>query len=143
MVSALLLVCSCFHFCFCSQRYCILNVFTVTFFCTLDLRLQLIFQWGTGILVLIMCFLKKKQFATDISSKLGSSFTVVPFVIVVVSTFNPLFTSVSFKGFQSCENYGELKYIKSNSSPFKYFRAFLNIALLFILTCRQCALYWP
>ncbi|KAL8518623.1 hypothetical protein ACS0TY_009827 [Phlomoides rotata] len=45
--------------------------------------LLLIFQWSTGILVLILCFLKKKQFAMDISSKLGSSFTVVPFVIVV------------------------------------------------------------
>ncbi|KAH6754860.1 DHHC-type zinc finger family protein [Perilla frutescens var. hirtella] len=43
----------------------------------------LIIQWSTGILVLILCFLKRKQFATDISSKLGSSFTVVPFVIVV------------------------------------------------------------
>lgn len=45
--------------------------------------LLLIIQWSTGILVLILCFLKRKQFATDISSKLGSSFTVVPFVIVV------------------------------------------------------------
>lgn len=75
----------------------VLSVFTMTFFCTLDLRLQLIFQWATGILVLIMCFLKKKQFATDISSKLGSSFTVVPFVIVVVSTLTPLFPSLSFR----------------------------------------------
>ncbi|PIN02300.1 Protein S-acyltransferase [Handroanthus impetiginosus] len=45
--------------------------------------LLLILQWSTGILVLILCFLEKKRFATDISSKLGSSFTVVPFVIVV------------------------------------------------------------
>ncbi|KAI3467293.1 hypothetical protein Pfo_023956 [Paulownia fortunei] len=45
--------------------------------------LLLILQWSTGILVLILCFLEKKKFATDISSKLGSSFTVVPFVIVV------------------------------------------------------------
>ncbi|KAI3452876.1 hypothetical protein Pfo_009539 [Paulownia fortunei] len=45
--------------------------------------LLLILQWSTGILVLILCFLERKQFATDISSKLGSSFTVVPFVIVV------------------------------------------------------------
>lgn len=65
-------------------------------FCTLDLRLQLILQWSTGILVLILCFLKRKQFATDISSKLGSSFTVVPFIIVVVSIFTPLCTSLSF-----------------------------------------------
>lgn len=60
-------------------------------FCTLDLRLQLIIQWSTGIFVLILCFLKRKQFATDISSKLGSSFTVVPFVIVVVSNSSLLF----------------------------------------------------
>ncbi|KAK4481578.1 hypothetical protein RD792_012480 [Penstemon davidsonii] len=53
-------------------------------FCTLDLRLQLIIQWSTGILVLVLCFLEKKRFATNISSKLGSSFTVVPFIIVVV-----------------------------------------------------------
>ncbi|KAK6157873.1 hypothetical protein DH2020_012121 [Rehmannia glutinosa] len=45
--------------------------------------LLLILQWSTGILVLILCFIEKKKFATDISSKLGSSFTVVPFVIVV------------------------------------------------------------
>lgn len=45
--------------------------------------LLLIVQWTTGILVLILCFLERKQFEIDISSKLGSSFTVVPFVIVV------------------------------------------------------------
>ncbi|KAL1551078.1 putative protein S-acyltransferase 22 [Salvia divinorum] len=45
--------------------------------------LLLIIQWSTGILVLILCFLKRKEFATDISSKLGSSFSIVPFVIVV------------------------------------------------------------
>ncbi|KAL6570911.1 hypothetical protein OROGR_000461 [Orobanche gracilis] len=54
-----------------------------TYLCTLDLRLQLILQWSTGVVVLIMCFLDKKKFTTNISSKLGSSFTVVPFVIVV------------------------------------------------------------
>lgn len=42
-----------------------------------------ILQWSTGILVLISCFLEKKRFSKDISSKLGSSFTMVPFVIVV------------------------------------------------------------
>lgn len=51
----------------------------------LDLRLQLILQWSTGILVLICCFLEKKKFSSEITTKLGSSFTVVPFVIVVVS----------------------------------------------------------
>ncbi|KAK6931288.1 Palmitoyltransferase, DHHC domain [Dillenia turbinata] len=43
----------------------------------------LILQWSTGILVLICCFLERKQFMVDITTKLGSSFTVVPFVIVV------------------------------------------------------------
>ncbi|KAK6119158.1 hypothetical protein DH2020_047090 [Rehmannia glutinosa] len=52
------------------------------FYCSLC-EVELILQWSTGILVLILCFIEKKKFATDISSKLGSSFTVVPFVIVV------------------------------------------------------------
>ncbi|CAL5428778.1 unnamed protein product [Camellia sinensis] len=52
--------------------------------CTLDLRLQLILQWSTGIIVLICCFLERKSFSVDVTTKLGSSFTVVPFVIVVV-----------------------------------------------------------
>ncbi|XVE53175.1 hypothetical protein DITRI_Ditri02bG0182700 [Diplodiscus trichospermus] len=43
----------------------------------------LILQWSTGILVLICCFIERKQFSVDISSKLGSSFTLVPFIIVV------------------------------------------------------------
>ncbi|XP_051146065.1 probable protein S-acyltransferase 22 [Andrographis paniculata] len=45
--------------------------------------LLLVLQWSTGILVLVLCFLDRKQFVVDISSKLGSSFTVVSFVIVV------------------------------------------------------------
>lgn len=45
--------------------------------------LMLILQWSTGILVLICCFLEKKKFSSEITTKLGSSFTVVPFVIVV------------------------------------------------------------
>ncbi|XP_057448173.1 probable protein S-acyltransferase 22 isoform X3 [Lotus japonicus] len=45
--------------------------------------LLLILQWLTGILVLICCFIKRKQFSVDVSSKLGSSFTLAPFVIVV------------------------------------------------------------
>ncbi|MQL91083.1 hypothetical protein Taro_023692 [Colocasia esculenta] len=53
-------------------------------FCTLGLSLQLILQWSIGVLVLIRCFLKRRQFTVDIESKLGSSFSVVPFVIVVV-----------------------------------------------------------
>uniref|UniRef100_A0A5B6YNI0 S-acyltransferase n=2 Tax=Davidia involucrata TaxID=16924 RepID=A0A5B6YNI0_DAVIN len=47
--------------------------------------LLLILQWSTGILVLISCFLERKRFSVDIASKLGSSFSVVPFVIVVAA----------------------------------------------------------
>ncbi|KAF1862119.1 hypothetical protein Lal_00026638 [Lupinus albus] len=46
-------------------------------------NLLLILQWSTGILVLICCFVERKQFSVDISSKLGSSFSLAPFVIVV------------------------------------------------------------
>ncbi|KAK9277740.1 hypothetical protein L1049_007287 [Liquidambar formosana] len=45
--------------------------------------LLLVLQWSTGILVLICCFLDRKRFSVDITSKLGSSFSLVPFVIVV------------------------------------------------------------
>lgn len=45
--------------------------------------MQLILQWSTGIVVLICCFLEHKRFAVDISTKLGSSFSIVPYVIVV------------------------------------------------------------
>uniref|UniRef100_A0A5B6YP52 S-acyltransferase n=1 Tax=Davidia involucrata TaxID=16924 RepID=A0A5B6YP52_DAVIN len=45
--------------------------------------LLLILQWSTGILVLICCILERKRFSVDITTKLGSSFSVVPFVIVV------------------------------------------------------------
>lgn len=45
--------------------------------------LLLILQWSTGILVLICCFVERKRFSVDISLKLGSSFSLVPFVIVV------------------------------------------------------------
>ncbi|KAA8529383.1 hypothetical protein F0562_033818 [Nyssa sinensis] len=47
--------------------------------------LLLILQWSTGILVLISCFLERKRFSLDITTKLGSSFSVVPFVIVVAA----------------------------------------------------------
>ncbi|KAG5522426.1 hypothetical protein RHGRI_034566 [Rhododendron griersonianum] len=43
----------------------------------------LILQWSAGILVLVCCFLEQKRFSVDITSKLGSSFTLAPFVIVV------------------------------------------------------------
>ncbi|XP_010532679.1 PREDICTED: probable protein S-acyltransferase 22 [Tarenaya hassleriana] len=45
--------------------------------------LLLIMQWSTGILVLVLCFLQRKRFSADISLKLGSSFSLIPFVIVV------------------------------------------------------------
>ncbi|KAK1362049.1 S-acyltransferase [Heracleum sosnowskyi] len=45
--------------------------------------LLLILQWSTGILVLIRCFLEHKRFSADIATNLGSSFSIVPYVIVV------------------------------------------------------------
>jgi len=51
--------------------------------------LQFILQWSTGMLVLICCFVERKQFAMEISSKLGSSFSMAPFVIVVVRISPP------------------------------------------------------
>ncbi|ONK60046.1 uncharacterized protein A4U43_C08F13630 [Asparagus officinalis] len=47
--------------------------------------LLLILQWCIGILVLILCFLERKRFSVEISAKLGSSFSLVPFIIVVAS----------------------------------------------------------
>ncbi|KAI3696367.1 hypothetical protein L1987_79381 [Smallanthus sonchifolius] len=45
--------------------------------------LLLILQWSTGIVVLICCFLDHKRFSLDIVTKLGSSFSLAPYVIVV------------------------------------------------------------
>ncbi|WVZ66578.1 hypothetical protein U9M48_015778 [Paspalum notatum var. saurae] len=45
----------------------------------------LILQSAIGVLVLVLCFVERKEFSMQIVSKLGSSFSVVPFVIVVVS----------------------------------------------------------
>ncbi|XP_057530761.1 probable protein S-acyltransferase 22 [Amaranthus tricolor] len=45
--------------------------------------LLLILQWSTGILVLICSFLEKTRFSAEIVAKLGSSFSLVPFIIVV------------------------------------------------------------
>ncbi|KAK1415958.1 hypothetical protein QVD17_31746 [Tagetes erecta] len=45
--------------------------------------LLLVLQWSTGIVVLICCFLDHKRFSLDIAIKLGSSFSLVPYVIVV------------------------------------------------------------
>ncbi|CAN7086743.1 unnamed protein product [Brassica oleracea var. botrytis] len=43
----------------------------------------LIMQWSTGIYVLVLCLLRRNQFNVDIALKLGSSFSLVPFVIVI------------------------------------------------------------
>ncbi|KAJ4874650.1 putative protein S-acyltransferase 22 [Raphanus sativus] len=43
----------------------------------------LIMQWSTGIYVLVLCVLRKNQFSAEIALKLGSSFSLVPFIIVV------------------------------------------------------------
>ncbi|XP_068656132.1 probable protein S-acyltransferase 22 [Aristolochia californica] len=47
--------------------------------------LLLVLQWCIGILVLICCFLERKRFSVEIISKLGSSFSLVPFIVVVAS----------------------------------------------------------
>ncbi|KAK9116622.1 hypothetical protein Sjap_015569 [Stephania japonica] len=47
--------------------------------------LLLILQWSTGILVMICCFVDRKHFSVEITSKLGSSFSFAPFVVVVAS----------------------------------------------------------
>ncbi|TVU47982.1 hypothetical protein EJB05_07600 [Eragrostis curvula] len=49
---------------------------------TLD---QLVMQWLTGVLVLILCILKRGEFSRQIVTKLGSSFSTVAFVIVVAT----------------------------------------------------------
>lgn len=46
--------------------------------------LLLILQWSVGILVMLRCFFERKRFSMEITSKLGSSFSFVPFVIVEV-----------------------------------------------------------
>ncbi|XP_031386245.1 probable protein S-acyltransferase 22 isoform X2 [Punica granatum] len=45
--------------------------------------LLLILQWCMGILVLIRCFLERKLFSVNIAVKLGSSFSLAPFAVVV------------------------------------------------------------
>ncbi|KAK3157390.1 hypothetical protein QOZ80_2AG0121110 [Eleusine coracana subsp. coracana] len=47
--------------------------------------LLLIMQWLVGVLVLILCFMKRGEFSGQIMSKLGSRFSTVPFVIVVLT----------------------------------------------------------
>lgn len=45
----------------------------------------LILQSATGVLVLVLCFVQRKEFSMQIVSKLGSSFSIAPFIIVVAS----------------------------------------------------------
>lgn len=45
----------------------------------------LILQSTTGVLVLVLCFVQRKEFSMQIVSKLGSSFSIAPFIIVVAS----------------------------------------------------------
>ncbi|KAL2653241.1 hypothetical protein R1flu_021369 [Riccia fluitans] len=45
--------------------------------------LMLVTQWSIGIFVLVRCFREKHKFDAEIVEKLGSSFSRVPFVIVV------------------------------------------------------------
>ncbi|KAL4574256.1 hypothetical protein LXL04_021084 [Taraxacum kok-saghyz] len=47
------------------------------------LMISALLLWSTGIVVLICCFLDHKRFNLDIASKLGSSFSLAPYVIVV------------------------------------------------------------
>uniref|UniRef100_A0A0E0EDY8 S-acyltransferase n=1 Tax=Oryza meridionalis TaxID=40149 RepID=A0A0E0EDY8_9ORYZ len=50
-----------------------------------DHHCRLILQSAVGVLVLVFCFVERKEFSIQIVSKLGSSFSVVPYVIVVAS----------------------------------------------------------
>ncbi|XP_024538144.1 probable protein S-acyltransferase 22 [Selaginella moellendorffii] len=45
--------------------------------------LLLILQWSVGVFVIVRCMLNRKEFQDNIVSKLGSSFSIVPFVVVV------------------------------------------------------------
>ncbi|KAL8196460.1 hypothetical protein R6Q57_024755 [Mikania cordata] len=45
--------------------------------------LLLVLQWSTGIVVLISCAIDHKRYKSEIASKLGSSFTLAPYVTVV------------------------------------------------------------
>lgn len=45
----------------------------------------LILQWSTGLFVLVRCFLDRNHFHAEIMSKLGSSFSLGPFIVVLGS----------------------------------------------------------
>lgn len=53
------------------------------FFLMMSAILLLILQWSVGILLMILCLLERKRFSVEISSKLGSSFTLAPYIVVV------------------------------------------------------------
>ena len=55
--------------------------------------------------MLICCFLERKRFSMQISTKLGSSFSLAPFVIVVVSTVDMyLFSNIAMSSDQASVN---------------------------------------
>lgn len=57
--------------------------------------LLLILQWSIGVMVLILCFLHRKRYSLEIVSKLGSSFSFIPFTVVVAScTFLAMFATL-------------------------------------------------
>lgn len=47
--------------------------------------LLLVVQWLSGVLVIILCIVKRGEFSKQIDSKLGSSFSTVAFVVVVAT----------------------------------------------------------
>ena len=55
--------------------------------------IQLVMQWLSGSLVLILCIVKRGELSRQIVTKLGSSFSTVAFVIVVVSVIKLFFFS--------------------------------------------------
>ena len=57
--------------------------------------IQLVMQWLSGSLVLILCIVKRGELSRQIVTKLGSSFSTVAFVIVVVSLIKLFFFSLS------------------------------------------------
>lgn len=58
---------------------------SLTSFHGLHNLVQLVMQWLSGALVLILFIVKRGEFSRQIVTKLGSSFSTVAFVIVVVS----------------------------------------------------------
>lgn len=44
--------------------------------------------------MLVLCFVERKEFSMQIVSKLGSSFSIAPFIIVVVCSIIPLLSNL-------------------------------------------------